>query len=154
MDWRDNPDTAGGGALFEGGIHWINFMANLGLEVDEVKGYQPGIAREVERSYHITIKYKDGPVGTLLYSWEVNTSLKGLRLSRIYGTKGSITFESNGVFIFVRGTKTRFIWPGLADIAGYKAMFRDFFKALRKGEDPGFSFDQARSDLELIEKVY
>jgi len=26
-DWRDDPAEAGGGALFEGGIHWVNFAA-------------------------------------------------------------------------------------------------------------------------------
>ncbi len=153
-DWRDDLSLAGGGALFEGGIHWVNFMANLGPEVEEIKGFQPGSKKDIERSYHITFKYTDGPVGTLIYSWEVNTALKGLRLSKIYGTGGSITFESNGVFIIVRGKKNRFIWPGLTDISGYKGMFRDFFKALRLGKDPQFTFDLARRDIELIEKVY
>lgn len=153
-DWRDDVSLAGGGALFEGGIHWVNFMANLGPEVGEIKGYQPGTKKELERSYHITFKYKDGPVGTLIYSWEVNTVLKGLRLSKIYGTEGSVTFESNGIFVIVRGRRKQFIWPGLADIAGYKGMFRDYFKALRHGVDPQFTFAMARNDIELIEKVY
>lgn len=152
-DWRDDMEIAGGGALFEGGIHWVNFMANLGLEIEEIKGYRPKSESTIGRSYHLTFKYKDGPVGTLLYSWEVNTLMKGLRLSRIYGTEGSITFESNGVFIIVRGKKTKFIWPGITDIAGYKGMFRDFFKCLREGVSPQFSFDLAKADIELIEKV-
>jgi len=152
--WRDDAKLAGGGALFEGGIHWVNFMANLGMEVEEIKGYQPMSQQDIERSYQLTFKYKNGPVGTLLYSWEVNTSLKGLRISRIYGTEGSITFESNGIFIFVRGQKIKFIWPGLADIAGYKAMFRDFFRALRKGEMSEFNLEMARKDIELIETAY
>ncbi|MEQ9422832.1 MAG: Gfo/Idh/MocA family oxidoreductase [Cyclobacteriaceae bacterium] len=153
-DWRDAKDIAGGGALFEGGIHWVNFMSNLGLEVEEVKGFKPESESEIERSYHLTFKYKDGPVGTLIYSWEVNTMMKGLRISRIYGTDGSITFESNGVFIFVRGKKTKFIWPGITDIAGYKSMFRDFFKALRTGEEAAFNIDMAKADLQLIEDAY
>ncbi|MCH7531067.1 MAG: Gfo/Idh/MocA family oxidoreductase [Gemmatimonadetes bacterium] len=31
--WRADPARAGGGALFEGGIHWVSLMANLGLEI-------------------------------------------------------------------------------------------------------------------------
>ena len=77
--------------------------------------------------------------------------MKGLRISRIYGTGGSVTFESNGIFIYVRGKKRQFIWPGLADISGYKGMFRDFFEALRKGTEPAFNFESAKKDIELIE---
>ena len=29
--WRDDPATAGGGALFEGGVHWVDLLANTGL---------------------------------------------------------------------------------------------------------------------------
>jgi len=151
-DWRDDIKVSGGGALFEGGIHWVNFMANLGLEVESVKSWQPGNTQEASKSYNLTFKYKNGPIGTLLYSWEVNTSMKGLRISRIYGTEGSVTFESNGVFIYVRGKKRQFIWPGITDIAGYKGMFRDFFDALRKGVSPEFSFDIAKKDIALIER--
>ncbi|MDA0193793.1 MAG: Gfo/Idh/MocA family oxidoreductase [Bacteroidetes bacterium] len=151
-DWRDDTNVSGGGALFEGGIHWVNFMANLGLEVEEVRGWQPGSAEDSSKSHNVTFKYKNGPIGTLLYSWEVNTSMKGVRISRIYGTEGSVTFESNGVFIYVRGKKRKFIWPGITDIAGYKGMFRDFFDALRKGVPPKFTFDMAKRDVELIER--
>lgn len=156
--WRNEANLAGGGALFEGGIHWINFISNLGLQIEQVTGFQPGIAGNKEatpeRSMQVVVKYADGPVGTLLYSWEINALLNGLRISRIYGTKGSVTFESNGVFIFVRGRKWKFILPGFADIGGARAMFTDFFLALRKGEEPAFNLSLAKRDVELIEKAY
>ncbi len=44
-DWRSDADLAGGGAMFEGGIHWINFIANLGLTVESIRGFRTG-ARE------------------------------------------------------------------------------------------------------------
>jgi predicted dehydrogenase len=156
-DWRDEAAQAGGGALFEGGIHWVNFMSNLGLSVRSVAGFQPSISRgsSLERSFQMVFSYEEGPVGTLLYSWEINTLFKGLRLSRIYGTQGSITMESNGVFIFVRGKKWRFILlPGLSDIVGSRAMFTDFFQALRTGKEPAFTMALAKRDLELIEAAY
>lgn len=154
-DWRDDNDLTGGGALFEGGIHWINFMNNLGLDVQTVTGFLPHKkADKLERSMQVVMKYKDGPIGTLLYSWEVNTLLKGLRICRIYGTEGSITFEANGLFIFVRGRKWRLIFPGFADIIGANAMFRDFFDALRNGDEPAFSFAMAKRDVAAIEEAY
>jgi len=155
-DWRDEVDTVGGGALFEGGIHWVNFMANMGLDVEAVTGFLPKKRKEksLERSMQVVMKYKDGPIGTLLYSWEVNTLLKGLRLCRIYGSAGSITFEANGLFIFVRGKKWRLIFPGFSDIIGTNAMFRDFFAALRIGEEPAFHFTLAKRDIAMIEEAY
>lgn len=42
--WRDDRALALGGALLEGGIHWVDFMANLGLTVRGVRGYRPGNA--------------------------------------------------------------------------------------------------------------
>ena len=156
-DWRDEAVQAGGGALFEGGIHWVNFLSNLGLSVHSVRGFQPTASggSTLERSFQMVFSYAEGPVATLLYSWEINTLFNGLRLSRIYGTQGSITMESNGVFVFVRGKKWRFILlPGLSDIVGSKAMFTDFFQALRTGREPDFTLDLAKRDLVLIEKAY
>ena len=153
-NWRDDEALAGGGALLEGGIHWVNFIANIGLTIEKVTGYQPGVISSMERSMQLVTKYKEGAIGTLLYSWEVDALFKGLRLSRIYGTEGSITFESNGVFIFVRGKKWKWIFPGFSDIAGYKGMFKDFFAALRKGVEPDFDLAKAKRDLVLIEQAY
>ncbi|MFQ5824862.1 MAG: Gfo/Idh/MocA family protein [bacterium] len=153
-DWRDDASVSGGGALFEGGIHWINFIANLGLKIKYARGFRPGAKKGLEKSMLVAIQYEEGPVGAFYYSWEIPSLFKGLRLSKIYGTKGSITFESNGVFIFVRGKKKRFIIPKLADIAGYKNMFQDFIQCLREDKDPQFSLDLAQIDLKLIEDIY
>ena len=154
-DWRNDEELSGGGALFEGGIHWINFISNLGFNIKRVTGFQPKKPEnQLERSMQVVAEYEEGMVGTLLYSWEINALINGLRLSCIYGTDGSVTFESNGVFIFIRGKKWRFILPGFSDIGGSKSMFRDFFTAIRNGNDPAFNFNLAKRDLELVEMAY
>lgn len=153
-DWRSDSELSGGGALFEGGIHWINFVANLGLKVKTIKGLRPGLKNGVEKSLLITMEYEDGPVGTLYHSWETPSFFKGLRLSKIYGRQGSITFESNGIFIFVSGRRRHLIFPGLTDIAGYKAMFRDFIDCIRNGKEPSFTFNLAEQDIKLVEQIY
>ena len=152
--WRNDVTLAGGGALFEGGIHWINFMANLGFTIEQIKGFRPGSRPEIERSHLVSIKYKEGPVGVLSYSWEVPSLFKGLRLSRIYGKEGSITFESNGLFILVKGKVKRFLLPGLSDISGYKAMFKDFLQAIRNNSQPLFRLELAKRDLQYLEAIY
>jgi predicted dehydrogenase len=153
-NWRDDPELAGGGALFEGGIHWINFLANLGFGVDSIRGFRPGGPNGLDRSALAVLKYDNGAVATLSYSWEVPTIFQGLRISRIFGTEGSITFETNGIFVLVAGTKKRVILPGLSDISGYRAMLKDFATSLASGRDPAFTTDLARRDMVLLERAY
>jgi predicted dehydrogenase len=155
-DWRDSEDLAGGGALFEGGIHWISFMSHLGLGVTGAHGFRAGGGRagSLERSVVVVLEYAQGAVGTLHYSWEITSPLKGLRLSAVYGTEGTVTFESNGVFVGVRGLRKRLSAPGLRDMLGYRAMFEDFFRSIKTGEEPRFGLPAARRDLELVEQAY
>ncbi len=153
-DWRDESSLAGGGALYEGGIHWISFMANLGLPISGVHGFRPGGPQEMEKSMLVVFNYGQGAIGTLYYSWEIGSPLKGLRLSTIYGTDGAITFETNGLFLGIRGKKKRLTVPNPRDLLGYKAMFEDFFTSLDGGREPRFTLDMARRDLALVESVY
>jgi predicted dehydrogenase len=154
--WRADTRLAGGGALFEGGIHWVNLLANLGLTPQKVRAFRPGAPEDpaCERSMMLAIEYAEGAVGTLLYSWEVPSPLRGLRVSRIFGRRGAIAFESNGLAILVSGAETRLILPGLGDIGGYKAMFRDFIGAMRDGREPRMTLDLAEQDLALVEAAY
>lgn len=153
-NWRDDTQLSGGGALFEGGIHWVNFIANLGMPVKSVRGFRPGKRDGVEKSMLVAVEYESGAVGSLSYSWEVPVLLQGVQLSRIYGRKGVITFESNGVFILVNGVRKKVIFPGLGDIAGYKGMFRDFLHVLQTGEEPAMNLAVAQKDLQLLETIY
>jgi UDP-N-acetylglucosamine 3-dehydrogenase len=152
--WRDDATQTLGGALYEGGIHWIDFMASLGMDVTRVRGNQPKLAGPLERSMLVTFDFAQGAVGTLAYSWEVPSTAKGLRLSKIYGRAGSITFETNGLWVLAHGTKTRFYVPGLFDLSGYNAMWTDFVRAWKTGAPPLMTLAHARRDLALVEAAY
>ena len=153
--WRDDPARTGGGALFEGGIHWINLLGNLGLTVNEVAGFRPGPREGLERSMLVVARYAEGGVGTLYHSWEIPSLFKGLRLSKVFGTRGSVTFESNGIFVVVRSpARTRVSFPGLSDIRGFRAMFTDFLGAIRENREAEYTTTRARRDLELVEAAY
>ncbi len=154
-DWRDEPTLAGRGALFEGGIHWICLLNHLGWNVAQTRALRPGTERDaLERSLLVALQYAEGPVGTLYYSWDVPSLFRGLRLSKIYGRQGSITFESNGVIVIVRGKKRRLTFPNLRDVAGYRPMFRDFLDALRSSRPARYTLEMARQDLQLVERIY
>lgn len=153
--WRDDTGMAGGGALFEGGIHYVNFMANLGLPVLDAHGFRPGRADGgPERSTLAVFRYAQGAVGTLYYSWEIGSPLNGVRVSSIYGSEGAITFESNGLFLGVRGRRKRVSLLTPTDLVGYRGMFRDFTDAIRRNAEPRFTLELARRDLELVEQIY
>ena len=152
--WRGEPDLVGGGALLEGGIHWVNFMANLGLEVRGVSAVRAGPGTAAGDLTSVSLfEYAGGAAGVLAYSWEIGSPLKGLRLSAVYGTAGTATWESNGIFLLVRGRRLRFAAPQPGDIAGYAAMWRDFVPALRENREPRFHVALARRDLELVEAL-
>jgi predicted dehydrogenase len=152
--WRDDPAEAGGGALFEGGIHWVNFAGALGFTIRSVKAARPGRREGLERSMALLFEYEEGPVGLLSYSWDVASPLGGLRASRIYGREGSLVFESNGLFMATSGRRWRIRFPGLGDMLGYRAMFADFLRAWRARTEPGMTLARARRDLEVIEEAY
>jgi len=153
-DWREDKSVTGFGALYEGGIHWLNFINNLGFNIVRVEGFQPKKSDKLERSMQVVSETSQGLIISLLYSWEVNTMWKGARISKIHGTRGSIGFESNGVFIWIRGKRKRFFLPGLKEISGSAPMFRDFVDSMRTGKPAEYTWRMAKSDLELVERSY
>ena len=150
---------AGGDAFFEEGIHWLHLAASLGPRMIRIEGFRPapaagGTDRRV-KSMMVAFEYDNGAVGSLYYSREVPSLLQGLRLSKLLGREGIITFESNGLFIFVRGRGVpRLLFPGFRDIRGYQAMYRDFHQSIREGRAPAMSLEVAMEDQRLMDRIY
>ena len=153
-DWRDDPALSGQGALFEGGIHWIAFLAGLGLTVTRVRAARAGTGSGLDRSAVVTLEYAEGPVATLAYSWELGGWPNGVRWSACYGTEGALHFETNGILATQTGKRTRVFVPGLSDLLGYRAMLADFFEAIRSNRPSAYTLDAARRDLRLVEDAY
>lgn len=151
-DWLDQPGMHG--ALWEGGIHWVHFLASLGPEVRAAHGHVAGPPGAAERTTLMVVDFAGGGVGSLAYSWEVPSPLKGLRMSHCYGTAGVIAFETNGLFVRVSGRRHRLHFPGFRDISGYRAMFTDFLGAVREDREPEMTLALARRDLALVEACH
>jgi predicted dehydrogenase len=158
-DWRNDETMAGGDAFFEEGIHWLHIAGSLGPKIVTAHGYRPapssgGPDRRV-KSMMVAFRYDNQAVGSLYYSREIPSLLRGLRLSKLYGRDGIITFESNGLFILVRGNGLpRLILPGFRDIRGYRAMYRDFASAIRTGHQPEMSLERAMDDQRVMDQIY
>ena len=147
--WRADPAMAGGGPLFEGGVHWVSFAASLGLEVQSIRGYNAG----ENGSTLVVLEYDNGAVGTIAHSWELAAPLGGLRLSKVQGTRGAVTFESNGFAAVTTGQERSVRLFGLRDPVGARAMWGDFLSCLRTRRQPRFTLAMAERDLRLLEEA-
>jgi UDP-N-acetylglucosamine 3-dehydrogenase len=158
-DWRNDETMAGGDAFFEEGIHWLHLAGSLGPRIVSIQGYRPrpsasGSDRRV-KSMMVAFRYDNGAVGSLYYSREIPSLLRGLRFSKLFGREGVITFESNGTFVIVRSNGIpRVFMPGFRDIRGYQAMYRDFARAIRDGVLPEMNLERAVEDQRLMDQVY
>lgn len=158
-DWRNDETMAGGDAFFEEGIHWLHLAGSLGPRIVAIHGYRPsastGGSDRRAKSLMVAFRYENGAVGSLLYSREIPSLLRGLRLSKLFGRDGIVTFESNGLFVLARGRGfPRLFFPGFGDIRGYKAMYRDFLDAIHTGNNPEMSLERAMDDHRLMDQVY
>ncbi len=156
--WRSDPDEMGGGALLEGGVHWIDFLCELGGDVRDVLAVRPRPGRSLtapmEDTLQLVVRFASGAVGTLLHSWNLPNRLRGLGLSKIYGADGTIVFESNGLAMWLAGRRTRGWLPGGLDMGGSLAMLEHFFASVRDGRAPAMSLALARRDLEVVWAAY
>ena len=159
-DWRNDEAMAGGDAFFEEGIHWLHLANSLGPVITAIHGFRPPPSRtgpdRRSKSMLAAFRYDTGAAGSLHYSREVPSLLRGLRLSKLFGRDGIITFESNGAFVLVRGRARawpRVLFPGVRDIRGYQAMYRDFARAIRDGSVPEMSLEAAMVDQRLMERI-
>jgi predicted dehydrogenase len=158
-DWRNDESMAGGDAFFEEGIHWLHIANSLGPRIITAQGYRPAVSPTGPdsriKSMMVAFRYDNGAVGALYYSREVPSLLRGLRASKLFGRDRIITFESNGAFVVVRGRGLpRVIQPGVRDIRGYQAMYRDFARAIATGAAPGMSLECAMDDQRLMDQIY
>ena len=158
-DWRNDEEVAGGDAFFEEGIHWLHIAGSLGPRITSAAGFRPELPAtgpdQRAKSMLVAFRYDNGAVGSLYYSREVPSLLKGMRLSKIFGREGVITFESNGLFVLTRGRGLpRFRLPGFYDFRGYRVMYRDFLAAIRDGGAPEMSLERAMDDQRLMEQIY
>ena len=159
-DWRNDEVMAGGDAFFEEGIHWLHLANSLGPKIVSAHGYRPHATRRPisdrrAKSMLVSFLYDNGAAGSLYYSREVPSLLRGLRLSKLFGRDGIITFESNGAVVLVRGEgMPELLFPGFRDIRGYAAMYQDFVSAVRAGSDPEMNLDVATEDQRVMEQIY
>lgn len=156
--WRADAEMMGGGALLEGGVHWVNLLLSLGGEAREVVAARPErpykMVAPLEDTLELLFKFSDGTVGKLLHSWNLPNRIAGLGMSKILGSEGNIHFESNGLFALVLGRRKRLRIPGLLDLMGYRGMLKHFLECVQDGRQPEMSLAVARRDMQVVAAAY
>ncbi len=147
------------GALLEGGIHFVALLSDFFACAPQsvcarFLHCQKG---EAERHSVITLAYPDGSRATLEYSWNTRSLTKGiLQHSHILGKKGSITFENNGIYVFLNAKgRSGLFFPGFKDMMGYHGMIQDFLRCLGdRSRRPYSDFSRAKRDLQIVFDAY
>ena len=157
------------GALLEGGIHFVALVADLadaalaaGADAPAVRAplqveasFPTATAGAAERQSHLRLRYDDELTVELRYAWDVPSWTKGtFQHSRVDGDAGRILFESNGIYVDVRGPGRKGFSLHLSDLMGYGAMTDDFLRCVDSGASPYSSLERARRDLDIIFSAY
>jgi len=159
-DWRTDEEKMGGGALLEGGIHWINFLVSI-ADSNPIGAiaHKPDIDYitdvPFEDSLIIDVNFENGVVGKLMHSWRIPNRFGGMGLSKIYGTDGVITFESNGLYCSLYSKKKKkkyFINP--LKFLGFSDMLKALVTQYRDGEPWDYTTERITTELKLIESAY
>jgi hypothetical protein len=102
----------------------------------------------------VVIRFSNGAVGRLLHSWRIPTRFFGLGLSKIWGTGGVITLESNGLFCSLYGKrkKRRFMNP--REFLGFRPMHRSFVQSWMDGRRWQPTLERIGQDLEVVQAAY
>ncbi|MBN2041391.1 MAG: Gfo/Idh/MocA family oxidoreductase [Spirochaetes bacterium] len=157
--WRADKEMMGGGALLEGGVHWVNALVMLADAAPVgVIAFKPDVKYETnvpfEDTLMINVSFDNGIIGKLLHSWFIKNPLKGIGISKIYGTEGIITFESNGLFYRLHGKKKKTCLINPFDFLGFKAMHKAFIENYIKSVPWEPSLESIKKQFQIVEKAY
>ena len=150
---------AGCGALLEGGIHFVALMNDLAGGVPKgvvarFPGHEP---KTQERHAVVDVAYDNGVTGNLEYSIKTPSMAGGVfQHSSLEGDRGTIVFESNGLYALRAEWGLRGVWPfPLEDLTGYAAMAEDFLGLLEEPARPPYSdYTKAKQALHVVFDAY
>ena len=80
--------------------HWLHIAGSLGPKIlaETVRGYRPPVSSQGPdrraKSMMVAFQYDNGAAGALYYSREVPSLLRGLRVSKLFGRSGIISFDA------------------------------------------------------------
>ena len=163
--WRTRKDKMGGGALIDGGIHYIETMLDFGGEYLKIIGnsIHGGSTLEGEDTTHAIFEFKSGATGLFFYSWGYKYSplVPGFE---VIGENGSMYEDVNGRSQDDFKFPTRHTAYGDLIVNGKKMTLKKydvfeeeisgFVDAVNNDLEVPYSPEKALRNLEAILKIY
>ncbi|MCA9009536.1 MAG: Gfo/Idh/MocA family oxidoreductase [Planctomycetaceae bacterium] len=170
--WRGTWALDGGGAYMNQAIHNVDLLYWFMGDVAEVCGMTDTLAHErieVEDTGAACVKFKNGAIGVLEATTSAFPGL--LKRTEIHGTTGSAIVEQDNIkmWSFAKEQKRDgeilekysskagtggAADPKAIDFTGHMLQFKDFLKALKKGEKPAVDGYEGRKSVEIILAIY
>lgn len=153
--WRAT-ESAGGGALIDGGIHYVHNLRWWGGEVRRVMALRPPqtvMGMEGEDAITLLAELESGAVGLVSNSIGA-PGLFRQQWSTVTGTRGSCLADNRGRFVLVRGEGGTRLSFFRRDVRGYEAMLRTFREAMTRGTAVETDGASGRADLAIVLAAY
>ncbi|MFQ5897796.1 MAG: Gfo/Idh/MocA family protein [Candidatus Methylomirabilia bacterium] len=154
--WRLSAAAVGGGALIDGGIHYVDLLLQWGGRPARVFALVPpkSIAQmEGEDAVSLLVHLGGSVVGLLSLSLAARR-VPRLQWSTLTGTAGTLFVEHGGRGLWLRSERGQRIRMFLRDRRGYRAMLTEFVEAVRAGRLPEMDGVQGRGDLAMVVAAY
>ncbi|ARM75226.1 Gfo/Idh/MocA family protein [Acidianus manzaensis] len=158
--WRRDKRLMGGGALIDGGIHYIDTMLNLGGEYSEIKGLCKNTfsGLEGEDTSGGIFNFKGGYLGIFMYSWASKS--ENFSHFEIYGERGSIKEDGviysgkpyGNLIVDIEGIKEKMIQ--IEKINTVKEEIKGFINALIHNNEVPMNPKIALRDLIAVREIY
>lgn len=156
--WRQDAVRMGGGALVDGGIHFVSILVALGGVPRSVLALSPPntLPMEGEDGADLLCALEGGATGALHFTWAAPGIMQEFPRFLAYGTEGSILCRRTDLVLFRRGRDPERIleFPNLHDPSVFRAMHEAFVAFLRDGGANPCPGERGRDDLSVVRAAY
>lgn len=155
VGWRCEPG-AGGGALIDGGIHYVHNLRWWGGEVRRLFALRPPQTLETmagEDAVSLLAELRGGAIGILANSLAA-PGLPRFQWSSVTGTRGTCFADNRGRLVLARGEGGLRFRLFRRDTRGHEAMLRAFDHAMTTGRAEEMDGASGRRDLAVVLAAY
>ena len=162
--WRTDKAQMGGGALIDGGIHFLDTLLNFGGNYESIHGksIHGGSILNGEDNTAALFKFESGTYGLFFYSWSYRNPPE-LPAFEIIGEKGSIYEDVKSRTSWEVGTPVRTVYGDLilngekANVKKYDvytAEIMEFADSVKNNTEVPFPPELALRDLKAVLDIY
>jgi len=154
--WRLDAVAVGGGALIDGGIHYVHNLRWWGGAVQRVYALRPPptlASTAGEDGVCLLAELACGAVGVLSNSLG-SPGLAQFQWSTVTGARATCFADNRGRWVALRGDRRFRLWFFRRDTRGYEAMLRAFRIAMQRSHADEMDGAAGRADLAVVLAAY